>query len=66
MRPRSVFHARPVKEARIPDQVYTYVEKTKNPEKSMVRLLRLMVDYGLEPYYKLLKRPATIINTRLI
>ena len=55
MRPRSVFHARPVKEAGIPDQVYTYVEKTKNPEKSMVRLLRLMVDYGLETVLQAIK-----------
>ena len=47
-RPRSVFHARPVKEANLPEQIYAYVRQLPNPEKAMVKLLRLMVDHGLE------------------
>lgn len=47
-RPRSVFHARPVKEANIPEQIYAYSNKLPTPDKAMVRLLRLTVDYGVE------------------
>ncbi|MGI6550437.1 MAG: IS21 family transposase [Syntrophomonadales bacterium] len=47
-RPRSVFHARPVKEANIPEQIYAYANRLPSPDKAMVRLLRLMVDYGVE------------------
>ena len=47
-RPRSVFHARPVKEANIPEQIYAYANRLPNPDKAMVRLLRLTVDYGVE------------------
>jgi len=47
-RPRSVFHARPVKEANLPEQIYDFARMHPNPDKTMVRLLRLMVDYGLD------------------
>ena len=47
-RPRSVFHARPVKEANIPEQIYAYSNKLPTPDNAMVRLLRLTVDYGVE------------------
>ncbi|MBO8158451.1 MAG: IS21 family transposase [Thermosyntropha sp.] len=48
MRPRSVFHAKPVKEARLPEELEIFSRKLNNPEKSMVRLLRLAIDYGYE------------------
>ncbi|MGI6488121.1 MAG: IS21 family transposase [Syntrophothermaceae bacterium] len=48
MRPRSVFQARPVKDANLPGELETFSRKLSNPEKSMVRLLRLVVDYGPE------------------
>lgn len=47
-RPRSVFHARPVKDANLPEQIYDFARMHPNPDKTMVRLLRLMVDYGLD------------------
>jgi len=47
-RPRSVFHAKPVKEAKIPEQLYDFARLNPNPDKAMVRLLRLIVDNGLE------------------
>ena len=54
-RPRSVFHAKPVKEAKLPEQIFAYAKKLKNPDKSMVKLLRLIVDQGLEPVLKALE-----------
>lgn len=54
-RPRSVFHAKPVKEAQLPEQIFAYAKKLKNPDKAMVKLLRLIVDQGLEPVLRALK-----------
>lgn len=51
-RPRSVFHARPVKEANIPEDIYVFARQTDNPDKSMVRLLRLMVEHGSDAVKK--------------
>ena len=42
-RPRSVFHARPVKEANIPEQIYAYANRLPNPDKAMVRLLLSLI-----------------------
>lgn len=47
-RPRSVFHARPVKAANIPEEIQDFARQIKNPDKAMVRLLRLMVDHGAD------------------
>jgi len=47
-RPRSVFHAQPVKAANLPQEIYDYVGQLPNPDKAMVRLLKLIVDNGLE------------------
>ncbi|MGB4304352.1 MAG: IS21 family transposase, partial [Syntrophomonadaceae bacterium] len=54
-RPRSVFHAKPVKEAKLPEQIFEYAKKLKNPDKAMVKLLRLIVDQGLESVLKALE-----------
>jgi len=48
IRPRSVFNARPVKESKLPEELESFSHKLSNPEKSMVRLLRLVIDYGPE------------------
>jgi hypothetical protein len=45
---RSVFNAKPVKAANLPKILEEYSRKLPNPEKAMVRLLRMIVDYGLE------------------
>jgi len=47
-RPRSVFHARPVKAANIPDEIQDFARQATNPDKAMIRLLRLMVDHGAD------------------
>jgi transposase len=47
-RPRSVFHARPVKQANLPQLFFDYAARLKDPEKGMVRLLRMLIDYGSE------------------
>lgn len=47
-RPRSVFHAKPVKAANLPQEFYDYVGQFPNPDKAMVRLLKLIVDHGLD------------------
>ena len=47
-RPRSVFHAKPVKAANLPEEIYSYVGQLPNPDKAMVKLLKLIVDHGLE------------------
>lgn len=56
MRPRSVFNARPVKEARLPEELEAFSRKLSNPEKSMVRLLRLAIDYGPEKVTAAIKK----------
>jgi len=50
-RPRSVFHARPVKQANVPQLFFDYAARLKDPEKGMVRLLRMLIDYGTEPVH---------------
>ncbi len=56
MRLRSVFHARPVKEAGLPEEVEAFARKLKNPEKNMVRLLRLAIDYGPEKVVQAIRK----------
>ena len=56
MRPRSVFNARPVKEARLPEELELFSRKLCNPEKSMVRLLRLAIDYGANKVVAAIKK----------
>lgn len=47
-RPRSVFNARPVKQANLPQLFFDYAARLKDPEKGMVRLLRMLIDYETE------------------
>ncbi len=44
-----------LREAKLPEQIFAYAKKLKNPDKSMVKLLRLIVDQGLEPVLKALE-----------
>lgn len=46
-RPRSVFNARPVKEAGLPAELEQYAQKLSDPHRGMVRLLRLAFDHSL-------------------
>jgi len=39
----------------LPEQIFEYAKKLKNPDKAMVKLLRLIVDQGLEPVLRALK-----------
>jgi transposase len=50
-RPRAVRHARPVQEANLPEDIWRFYHNLKghDADRSLVRLLRLIVDYGLEP-----------------
>ncbi|WP_334111167.1 Mu transposase domain-containing protein [Thermodesulfitimonas autotrophica] len=45
-RPRAVKQARPVQQAEIPQELWEYASRLKNPDRGMVRLLRLLVDHG--------------------
>jgi hypothetical protein len=47
-RPRAVMNARPVREANLPEEFRRFSLLLKNPDRSMVQLLRLVVDYGQE------------------
>lgn len=57
-KPRSVRHARPVREANLPDEIWFFSSKLKDKDldRSMVRLLRLMVDHGLEAILKAVRK----------
>ena len=48
MKPRSVYNARPVREANLPDKLWQFAQQLKNPDQGMVQLLRLVVDYGTD------------------
>lgn len=47
-RPRAVRNARPVREANLPEEFRNFSLLLEDPDRSMVRLLRLIVDYGQE------------------
>jgi len=49
MRPRSVFNAKPVKEAALPEEIEAYARRLKDPERGMVRLLTLVIEHGVSP-----------------
>jgi transposase len=59
VRPRSVFNARPVREAGLPRELFEYANAMKDPEKGMVRLLRLVVDHGVDKVLNAIKRAAS-------
>jgi hypothetical protein len=45
-RPRAVMNARPVREANLPQELRSFSLLLEDPDRSMVKLLRLVVDYG--------------------
>lgn len=51
-RPRAVLNARPVKEANIPQEILQWGQKLPAGNRDMVKLLRLVVDYGPERILK--------------
>ena len=66
MRPRSVFQARPVKDANLPGELETFSRKLSNPEKSMVRLLRLVVDHGPEKVANAVRKAEKTASIQLM
>jgi transposase len=46
-RPGAVMNARPVRDANLPQDIWNFARALKDPDKGMVRLLRLVVDHGL-------------------
>lgn len=52
LKPRSVRHARPVKEANLPEELWNFARNLKDPDRSIVRLLRLIVNHGIEQILK--------------
>lgn len=57
-RPRAVNNARPVRQAEIPQALWEYARRLNDPDKGMVRLLRLLVDHGVEKLLAAVKRAA--------
>jgi hypothetical protein len=47
-RPRAVMNARPVREANLPQEFRSFSLLLEDPDRSMVQLLRLIVDHGQE------------------
>lgn len=45
-RPRAVMNARPVREANLPQELRSFSLSLEDPDRSMVKLLRLVVDHG--------------------
>ena len=45
-RPRAVKQAQPVQQVEIPQELWEYASRLKNPDRGMVRLLRQLVNYG--------------------
>ncbi len=58
LRPRSVCNARPVKEAGLPRELFEYANQLKDPEKGMVRLLRLVIDHGIDKVLGAIRKSA--------
>jgi transposase len=56
MKPRSVYNARPVREANLPDKLWQFAQRLKNPDQGMVQLLRLVVNYGTDRVMAAVKR----------
>lgn len=47
-RPRAVNNAQPVRAADIPEEIWNYAARLEDTDKAMVKLLRLVVDHGLD------------------
>lgn len=59
-RPRAVAHARPVREARLPALFWEYARTFPDPEATMVQLLRLVVDHGVEAVQQAVERTQAL------
>jgi len=59
IRPGSVFNARPVEAAQLPEELAIYAKRLPYPEKSMVRLLRFIVDHGVENVLSAIQKALT-------
>lgn len=59
-KPRAVFHAKPVREANLPGIYEEFARLSDSPEQTMVRLLRLGVDYGLEAVAAAIKEAMAV------
>jgi transposase len=55
-RPRAVRNARPVREANLPEEFRSFSLLLEDPDRGMVKLLRLMVDYGQDKVLTAVKR----------
>lgn len=56
LRPRAVWNAQPVKAANLPDCFSRFAKASADPDRTMVRLLRLVVDEGLARVIKALEQ----------
>jgi transposase len=55
-RPRAVMNAKPVREANLPPEIWRFSSSLKDPDRGMVQLLRLIVDYGQEKVLRAVRR----------
>jgi hypothetical protein len=55
-RPRAVMNARPVREANLPQELRRFSLLLEDPDRSMVQLLRLVVDHGQEKVLAAVKK----------
>ena len=55
-RPRAIMNARPVREAGLPQELRTFSLLLEDPDRSMVKLLRLTVDHGRDKVLKAVKK----------
>lgn len=60
LRPRAVWNAQPVKAANLPDCFSRFAKTSADPDRAMVRLLRLVVDEGLARVVKALERTIAV------
>jgi len=57
VKPRSVWNAKPVQAASLPDCLSRLAKASADPDRTMVRLLRLVVDEGIERVADAVERP---------
>ena len=60
LRPRAVWNAKPVKAANLPDCFQRFAKGSADPDRVMVRLLRLVVDKGLAQVVDALERTQAV------
>ena len=60
LRPRAVWNAKPVKAANLPDCFSRFAKTSADPDRVMVRLLRLVVDEGLARVFEALEQTLAI------